>query len=110
LFSSNLGKVEKYLNLVDEQAFSAESNRSLIEKCYRLKLKYNDVVDSEFENKSEKKSSKLSVDLEQFLENCEAFYWLLKFDDSKYSKLQSTPVNDLVVKLMTDAINKRDPT
>lgn len=48
-FNKNIQAVEEYLNLDDAQTFTAESNRSLIEKCYRLKLKYNDVVDSEFE-------------------------------------------------------------
>jgi hypothetical protein len=80
-------KIEKYLNLDDAKVFTAESNRSLIEKCYRLKLKYNDVVDSEFENKKEHQDKHLSKNLEEFLDHCEAYYWLLKFDNTKYSRL-----------------------
>lgn len=86
-FKSNILKVEKYLNLDDATVFTAESNRSLIEKCYRLKLKYNDVVDSEFEIKKEQKDKHLSQDLEEFLDHCESYYWLLKFDNKHYSKL-----------------------
>jgi hypothetical protein len=51
VFNENLKKVETYLNINDELIFTQESNRSLIEKCYRLKLRYNDVTDSEYEVK-----------------------------------------------------------
>lgn len=94
-FQNCLEKVEKFMGLDDLETFSAQTNRSVIEKCFRLKLGYQDLLEKDGTHEKHN-SEQLSEELKRFLDNCEAYYWLLKLDDHHYSKLQATPFYDKI--------------
>ena len=84
-FESSLRKVEEFLGIDDAKTFTAATNRSAIEKCFRLKIKYQDYIETE--RKDQPKGAQLSSHLEEFLGYCEAYYWLVRLDDHHYSRL-----------------------
>ena len=67
-FESNLRKVEEFLGIDDNNTFSASTNRSSIEKCFRLKLQYQDYVETD--KKGNQKDAHLNTNLEDFLGYC----------------------------------------
>ena len=48
----------------------------------------------------------LKPELQEFLDHCGAYYWLLMLDDHKYSRLQATPFYDTVRDLIGKHIFK----